>query len=480
MACLLGHSVVGIAAMKPIHPLDRTPWPTSRFALRHTARAWFQEETLRRLVRNVGYLAGGDATAYPLDLIALALTARVLGPEQFGVMVLIQAYARTVNRLLTFQSWQAIIRFGSGALEQRRSGDFLSLIKFGLLLDIGTGITGCIVGLLGLQLAGRWFDWSHETVMMASVSCLALAFSVGDTPTAILRLSNRFNVLAYRQVATSVVRVILALGGFLAGAGLWFFVLVAIFVQIFGHALVLTAAWRELRRQGLAGVLRAPLKGVTQRFPDIWHFAWSTNITSTLRMSTQEVDTLVVGGLVDATAAGLYHVAKRMVRVALQLALSVQQAVYPDVAKLWAKGATQQFGTIVQRANLLMGMMGCCALLVTIVGAQQIIVWSVGAEFRDASVLLIIQMLAGTIILFGIALQPALMSMGLQRRVLQITFGATALFHVLLLTSVPWSGPLGASLAHVAFSAVWVAAMLLTMQDALKRHEREATRGGVV
>ena len=479
MACLLGHSVGGIAAMKPIRPVDRTPSPMSWLALRRRARAWFQEEILRRLLRNAGYLAGGNAAAYPLDLIALALTARVLGPEQFGILVLIQAYVRTLQRLLTFQSWQAIIRFGSGALERRGAGEFQSLIKFGLLLDVATALSACVVGLLGLQVAARWFDWSSETVTMASVLCLALPFSLGDTPTAILRLFDRFNLLAYRQVATSAVRFVLALSGFLAGAGLWFFILAAIVVRILEPMLGLVAAWRELRRQGFAGVLRAPLKGLMQRFPGIWGFAWSTNITSSIRMSTQEVDTLLVGGLVDATAAGLYHVAKRMVRVALQLAVNVQQAVYPDVAKLWAKGATRQFGTIVQRTNFLMGAMGCCALLMVIVGAQQIIIWTVGADFRDASPLLILQMLAGTIMLFGIALQPALMSMGLQRRVLQITLGATALFHVLLLTSVPWSGPLGASLAHVAFSAVWVTAMLLAMQDGLKRHEKGATRGGV-
>ena len=459
--------------MKLIRPLDRTPASKSRFALAGTARSWFQEENLRRLIRNVGYLAGGNAVAHPLDLIALALTARVLGPEPFGILVLIQAYVRTLQRLLTFQSWQAIIRFGSGALERRNPEEFQSLIKFGLLLDVGTALTACVLGLLGLQMAGRWFDWSTETVAMASVFCLALPFSLSDTPTAILRLFDRFNLLAYRQAATSAVRFVLALGGFLAGAGLWFFVLVAIVVHILGPMLGLVAAWRELRRQGFAGVLRAPLKGVTQRFPGIWGFAWSTNITSSIRMSTQEVDTLLVGGLVDATAAGLYHVAKRMVRVALQLAVNVQQAVYPDVAKLWAKGATQQFGTIVQRTNLLMGAMGCCALLVVIAGGQQIIIWTVGADFRDASLLLILQMLAGTIMLFGIALQPALMSMGLQRRVLQITFGATALFHVWLLTSVPWIGALGASLAHVAFSSVWLVAMLLTLQDALRRHKEE-------
>jgi O-antigen/teichoic acid export membrane protein len=325
----------------------------------------------------------------------------------------------------------------------------------------------------------QWFDWSSATVVMASVFCFAMPFSVGDTPTAILRLADRFNVLAYRHAATSAVRVVLALGGFLAGAGLWFFVLVAISVQILGHLLLLAAAWRELRRQGLGGVLRAPLRGVTQRFPGLWHFAWSTNITSTLRMSTQEVDTLVVGGLVDATAAGFYHVGKRMARVALQLAVNVQQAVYPDVAKLWAKGATQQFGTIVRKTNLLMGAMGCCALLVVVVGARQIITWSVGADFRGAEPLLIVQMLAGAIMLFGLALQPALMSMGLQRRVLQITFGATALFHVCLFASVPWIGALGASLAHVAFSTVWVITMMLTMRRALRHHEKVATRGGV-
>ena len=82
-------------------------------------------------------MLSGHLTAAALGLIALALTARALGPEQLGLLALIEAYARVVDRFIRVEPWQALIKYGADALEGDRPEDFRSLLKFGVLVDIG-------------------------------------------------------------------------------------------------------------------------------------------------------------------------------------------------------------------------------------------------------------------------------------------------------------------------------------------------------
>ena len=71
------------------------------------------DSTLRRLLRNAGYLLGSRVLRDGMGLVALALVARHLGPGGFGVIALLQSYTFTINWLVNFQTWQAIIRYGA-------------------------------------------------------------------------------------------------------------------------------------------------------------------------------------------------------------------------------------------------------------------------------------------------------------------------------------------------------------------------------
>ncbi len=113
-------------------------------------------------------------------------------------------------------------------------------------------------------------------------------------------------------------------------------------------------AFHTLRRQGIHRLLTTSVRGVTRRFPGIWGFAWSANLSLTLRKSAQEFDTLLVGALTDPAAAGLYHIAKRIGRVGQQVGAQVQAVLYPDVTRLWAQGRVREFKRLIVQIEALL------------------------------------------------------------------------------------------------------------------------------
>ena len=107
-----------------------------------------RDEILRRLLRNAGLLLFGQTTASVLNLIAVAVTARALGPEGFGLLATIQAYAMVWDRLANFQSFEVLIKFGAELLHQVRIDSFKSLVKFTLILDGSSAVAGALLAAL--------------------------------------------------------------------------------------------------------------------------------------------------------------------------------------------------------------------------------------------------------------------------------------------------------------------------------------------
>ena len=199
------------------------------------------------------------------------------------------------------------------------------------------------IAVAAAPLAGRLLGWSDETTDLAMLFSLAIACHLTATPTGVLRLFDRFGLLASRLVVLALLRLLLVAAVFLGGGGLLAFLLLSMLGQILESAIMLGMAWRELRARGHDDALWQPMRGVVGRHPGIWGFIWSANVSLLFRKSTQHFDTLIVGGVIDPAAAGLYHVAKRLGAAVLNLGTPIQQAIYPDVARLWTRGELTRF-----------------------------------------------------------------------------------------------------------------------------------------
>lgn len=429
-----------------------------RFRLLAMLKAWSRDEIFQRMLKNLSYLLGGTATGSLCNLATLALTARALGPELLGILALIQAYTRLVDRA-RLECWQALIKYGADALENERFDEFRSLLKFGLLVDVCGALVAALIAAAAVCVAGSWLGWATETTQMASLFSVVILFRVTSMPTAVLRLFNRFAVFAWQEVATAALRLLLVAVAVFTDAGLWAFVLLTMATQIFSSLILIVAGWRLLLREGYGDILVSSCKGITQRCPGIWGFIWSLNVGNLAQKSTRELDTLIVGGVVDPAAAGLYHVAKRLGEFMILAGVPIQQVVYPDVARMWARAEAARFRKMVTQINLSVGALSAGCMVVVAFNAELLIRLTVGEPFVSAAGLLVLQMLGVTLFLFGVALRPALFSMGLQMRFLQIVTLSTICFYATLLLAVPAFGVYGAPLAHIVYNAVWLAAM---------------------
>src|SRR3546814_17236584 len=86
------------------------------------AGQWLGDEPLRTRLVNIAHLMSGNLASGLISLAAIALTARALGPASYGILALAIAYVRVVERLVTFQSWQPLIKYGAEVTDPEQIG----------------------------------------------------------------------------------------------------------------------------------------------------------------------------------------------------------------------------------------------------------------------------------------------------------------------------------------------------------------------
>lgn len=382
--------------------------------------------TLRQILSNAGILLGGKALNGALSLGATALAARALGVDAFGVLVLVHAYVQTIGEIAKFQSWQALLQYGTAPLDAGRIGEFQRVLRFSLLLDVLSGVGGVVIALLGVLLLGSALGWPATLSPQVGLYSLVIVFMVSATPTGALRLLDRFDLLAWQSAIDSWVRVIGALIAWKLGAGLtaflaiWFAGQVVAFVFLFGAALTTLRA-----RGALAGFRLRASGSLTEGFPGLWSFVWSTNLNSTLALAFTHVSTLMVGALLGARDAALFRVAKQLGDAVAKPAKLIVPALYPELARLAAAQDWIKLRRLVWQLALAAG--GAASLLLVVAAAirEPALRFLIGESFVPAKDVLLWLLGASVVSLWALPLEPLLMSTG----------GAGAAFRMRLLVT---------------------------------------------
>lgn len=427
-----------------------------------------QDITFRRRLRNIGHLLTGNAVNAVMALIAIALTARALGPHSYGILAMAFTYARAVERLVTFQSWQPLIRYGAALDTPDRQQDLKALLKFGLLLDLLGALASFLLAAGLVFLLAPHFGWSDEVRRTILLCCLMLPFNINGMPTAILRLQGRFRQAAWGPVTGTILRMVGCALALAAGSGLATFALIWAATQAVGYLIFLAMGLVAARRQGLGGFVMAPLGGIRTQFRGIWRFAILSNISLSIRSSANQLDVLIVGALAGPVGAGLYHIARRAGRLAEQLSVQAQAVLFPDIARLWSAGDAPAVRRAVWQLELVLMAAGLAATIALWLVAEPLIRLAMGVAFVGAAPLLVVQMLAVTFSMAGSGARSALLAMGQEGRVLGATLLGTALFHATAFTLVPMIGPMGANIAHLALGVVASGLMIWWCRAALR------------
>lgn len=366
-----------------------------------------------RIYGNLMRLLGGKAASAVLGLGYMVIATHVLGPVDYGVLVLVHGFAMTVGGIVEFPGWHAIVRYGAQALAQDDHPRMLRLLRFAGLVEGAGGIASILAAAILAPLIGPVLGWSPTAIAFAVPYSFAVLASIRATPAGYLQLLGRFDLLGLHNLVAPAVR--------LVGAGLaaWFHLglkafLVAWLIAALAEwaamwLLGIIAVRRTLRDPALLGTAR----GAVAENPGLWRFMLAANADVTLTELAARIAPLFVGWILGPAAAGLYAVAQRATVVIQQPAQIMGQAAYAELARLVAGGGT---GAALRNALLRCAGVALAAatpvLLILAFFGRYVALALGGAAFTGATGLILLLAVARTAWLVAPPASSALTALG--------------------------------------------------------------------
>lgn len=368
---------------------------------------------VRRIYGNLGLLLGGKAAAGLISLIYIAIAARVLGPEGYGILVLINYYAMFVGGLIAFPGWHAVVRYGVQALSAGDEAKLVRLLRFVGAIELASGLLAVCVAALLAPIAGEYLGWSHQAQLLAIPYSLAVLATVRATPGGYLQILRRFDILGAHNLVTPIMRLTGTLVVVAFGWGLNGFIIAWLLAALAeGTSLWLVGIY--FARRHMAGQrLIGGVNDVRHEHRGLLRFSISANADIMLSDFVSRVTPLIMGWVLGPAAAGLYAIAHRTTVVIAQPAQILGQAAYSELAKLAAAGASGQ--TIRQALQRCVGISLLAALPVLLLlafFAEQIVVLIAGPAFAAAAGVMIWLAIARVIAVSGPPTSAALIAMG--------------------------------------------------------------------
>lgn len=422
---------------------------------------WLKANSLfYKLLKNASKLLSGDIIAHALSFVAMVLTARALGPDSYGVLVLIQAYIAIIDKLVNFQSWQALIKYGSDALENNEVYSFKRLIKFGTILDFGSALIGTIVAVFGAHFLGHWMGWEWDVIIMIMIYSTVILFNLSGTPTAILRLFDKFGLFAIQRIIAGLVKLTGVILAYTYSLGLLGFLMVYLLTEIVGYLVLLFMGWRELSLRNLTRVLSPKIRNIGNKYQGLWSYVWTTNFSGSVRMASRRLDTIVIGAMLGTAATGMYEIAKKFANIVNKLSSPLYQAIYPDLAKLWSQDNKKGFVKLGIQSAFFAGGIALTVWVLFLILGDWIIYVSVGSDYSAAYPVLIWYLLAIVIEIFAFPLQPAMLAMGYPKKSFYIHIITTVIYFVALFPLLLFVGLPGAGIAYLIYYVTWTLVMV--------------------
>ena len=416
----------------------------------------FASGVYRRLLRNAGWLFSTQVIGGLIGIVTLTMMARALGPAGLGVIAIVQAYTRIVDRLTRLEPWQAVIRFGTLALEAGDRERFCRLIKASMLIDLFGSLLAGTVALSLAALVAPFLSLPDAGAGYLQLLALGLFVSFKPTGIAVLRIFDRFDLLAKLDLAIIGLRFVLTALAYWFELGIWAYIGILLVESVANGLIVFLFSLRELRKRNFSAPTKTALTEFRTENEGFFKLLWNSNINVILRQSTQRFDVIILSAFVDNAAVGAYFLARRLAEATLKLARPINQVIYPELVRTWTSKTPAEF------RRLLMTVAGCllgAGLLIYVpvaLNMKGLLSVFFGTEFEGATLLVNVQFLAAVIYLGSIVMNPAMLTVGRDGALVRITLIGTVAFFVLAVPLILLFGSVGLSLNFLLFNLFWL------------------------
>jgi len=264
----------------------------------------------RSLVHGLVWTAGGKWATQALSWASWLIVARLLTPEDYGLVGMAGIYLGLITLLSEFGLGVAVLTFRDLSLEQ-----LAQLNGLALLLGLGCLLASCA---LAIPL-GHFFRATQLPLVVVVMSTTFVIASFKTVPLALLQRDLRFKTIALIDAGQALVLATSMVGFALAGFRYWTLVLGGVL-----GALISTGAMLKLRHAPLAWPRIESLKRTMTLSSDVL-------ISRLCWYAYSNADFLVAGRILGKTALGFYNCAWTLANLPVEKVTTLVGQVTPAI-----------------------------------------------------------------------------------------------------------------------------------------------------
>lgn len=419
-----------------------------------------------RILANTGWLLGGKGVGAVLSLAYLAIVTRTLGVADFGRFALVLSAANVVKALVSFDSWQIVVRYGQPHLTEGNGDALNRVLRFCILIDLGSAVAGGLIAAAIILFFGNLLELGPGMGVQVWLFTMIMMITIRSSPTGVLRLFDRFDSAAFAETMIPVGRMIGAVAVWILMPGITGFLISWAFAEL----LCAISYWYLAMKVGgdRIGSWRAGRALDARREnPGIIGFLTATNLQTSLSSIGQQVAVLIVGAFVGPAGAGLYRLANQLANSLTKISSLLSRSIFVELARTSTHGK-EALGALFRRTNKLALAAGAVIIGLIVTIGHPLLGLIAGKEFLPAYPLLLMLGVSACIDLIGVSYRPLLMATDRAGLSLRISVVSTLLLLGLQSALLPLYGTKGAAMANILSSLASFTMMGLASRRAIR------------
>ncbi len=409
----------------------------------------------RILARNASWMFIANSVSVLSLFVQSVLLGRFLGPEFFGVYVLVTAVVETIQEALNPNADSAVVKYAAEFRGRGQPDHIVAFLKLSfLIVSAGALLAILVVGILAFA-AGQYFFQTTGLAIYALLFAACRSITLFDgVSMSLLKVFDRFrfnSILRIVLVTFDMIVVVLLVSFFQPTVEA---VLVAMSASLLLSGCVRNIAAVVELRHFLWPYRTGSLRLLKGRSNEIRSFIVSNSLSKTLKTGVTKLDFVLLGTISGSpSAVGVYAIAKKLASSIAVVADPLLTSVYPQLASLVAKGAQTEVRTMLKKTSMGIVMTAVPLWLSLMIFGKTFLIAVYGEAYVAAYwpvLILSVSLFSAYSVFWAV---PLLLSLGQASARLRIDFVSALVWIGLILLFVPQLGAVGSAIAY-GFSVV--------------------------
>jgi O-antigen/teichoic acid export membrane protein len=320
-----------------------------------------------------------------LSAVQSILVARLIGVFGVGIVVNITKFTTNTSQLLSFRMGELVVTYVGQYYEQGNKQKAAAVLRSAAIIESLTAVLKFIVILLFAPIIARYLVRQPElTPLFIFYGYSVFANLTSQTSTAALQVFKRFDILAILNLSQNVLSFVIVVIAFINQGTIVDVVTAYLTAKVFNGIALLVFSMIYAHRELSADWWRAPWDATisTKAF---WKFAFSSNLSATVKLVAQDSEELWITYFLSPIAAGYYTTAMRVIAMILLPINPFIQPTFLEITTQAAKREWEKLKELLRKTSQIAGTWTLGVGVVLLLIGWWLIPFAYGEEFAPST-----------------------------------------------------------------------------------------------